>query len=101
MAGKRGVYHADPLFARFGVLKVGDLYRQQVRVHTWKFWNGNLPKSQAVMLQRVDRRHNYGTKAARGGLAVSSEDHRVVGFRVPVEWQSRGAWGGSRASSGA
>ena len=23
MAGKRGLYHADPLFARFGVLKVG------------------------------------------------------------------------------
>ena len=26
MAGKRGWYPADPLFARFGVLKVGDLY---------------------------------------------------------------------------
>ena len=26
MAGKRGVYHVDPLFARFGVFKVGDLY---------------------------------------------------------------------------
>ena len=43
MAGKRGIYHADPLFARFGVLKVGYLYRQQVRVDAWKFWNGRLP----------------------------------------------------------
>ena len=37
MAGKGGRYLMDPLFARFGVLKIGDLYRQQVRVHTWKF----------------------------------------------------------------
>ena len=54
MAGKRGIYNADPLFARFGVLKVGDLYRQQVRVHAWKFWNGRLPENQAAMLQRVE-----------------------------------------------
>ena len=27
-----GRYHADPLFARFGVLKVGDLYKQQLRL---------------------------------------------------------------------
>ena len=82
MAGKRGIYHADPLFARFGVLKVGDLYRQQVRVHAWKFWNGRLPENQAAMLQRVDERHGHGTRTARGGgLALSSGDHRVVGYR--------------------
>ena len=88
MAGRRGVYHADPLFARFGVLKVGDLYRQQVRVHAWKFWNGKLPENQAAMLQRVDERHSHGTRAAVGGLAVGSRDHRSVGYRVPVEWGS-------------
>ena len=89
MTGKRGVYHADPLFARFGILKVGDLYRQQMRVHTWKFWNGRLPENQAAMLQRVDERHGHGTRAARGGgLALSSGDHRVVGYRVPTEWRS-------------
>ena len=63
---KRGVYHVDPLFSRFGVLKVGDLYRQQVRFHAWKFWNGTLPENQAAMLQRADERHGYGTRAARG-----------------------------------
>ena len=26
MAGKRGQYPVDPLFARFGVIKVGELY---------------------------------------------------------------------------
>ena len=40
------------------------------------------------MLQRVDERHGYGTRVARGGLAFSSGDHRVVGYRVLMEWCS-------------
>ena len=89
MAGKRGLYHADPLFARFGVLKVGDLYRQQVRLHAWKFQNGKLPENQAAMLQRAEARHGYGTRSARaGGLAVTTRDHRSVGFSIPKEWGS-------------
>ena len=53
VAGKRGRYHADPLFARYGMLKVGDLYRQQLRVHAWRFKNGLLPSGQAAMLTRT------------------------------------------------
>jgi hypothetical protein len=34
IAGKGGRYHADPLFAKYGILKVGDLYRQQLRIKT-------------------------------------------------------------------
>ena len=86
MAGKRGLYHADPLFFRFGVLKVGDLYRQQLRLHGWKCWNGRLPPLQAAMFQRVEERHSYGTRAARGGLALGMADHRSVSFGVPAEW---------------
>jgi hypothetical protein len=37
IAGKGGRYHANPLFSGCGVLKNGDLYRQQLRLHTWKF----------------------------------------------------------------
>ena len=37
VAGKRGLYHLDPLFARFGVLKKEDLYRQHLRVHASAF----------------------------------------------------------------
>ena len=88
MAGAEGRYHADPLFARFGVLKVGDLYRQQLRLFAWRFWNGRLPENQAAMLSRVSDRHGYGTRGARGGLVVGSADHRVVAYRVPVEWGS-------------
>ena len=31
-------------------------------------------------------RHGYGTRGARAGLVVGSTDHRVVAYRVPVEW---------------
>jgi len=73
MAGKRGRYHTDPLFARFGVLKVGDLYQQQVRVHAWKFWNG-----------RVGSLHGHAPRSARSGLVVATRDHGFVGYRVSV-----------------
>ena len=33
-------------------------------------------------------RHGHGTRAGRGGLALSLGNHRVVGYRVPTEWRS-------------
>ena len=86
VAGKRGWYHADPLFALHGMLKVGDLYRQQLRVHAWRFWNGRLPVGQAAMLGRTGDVHGYATRSARAGIFVSTRDHRSVGYRVPKEW---------------
>ena len=44
VAGKRGRFHTDPLFSEYGVLKIGDLYRQQLRIHAWQFWQGRLPQ---------------------------------------------------------
>ena len=55
MADKRGRYHADPLLAQYGL--VGDLYRQQLRVHAWRFQNGLLPRGQAAMLTRFADLH--------------------------------------------
>ena len=68
IAGRRGCYHADPLFCRYGRLKIGDLYRQQLRVHAWRFWNHQLPTNQAAMLERVESVHAYGTRGAGAGL---------------------------------
>ena len=68
------------------MLKVEDLYRQQLRIHAWQFWRGRLPENQAAMLGRIDRVHGHGTRAAGSGLHVSTRDHRSVGYRVPVEW---------------
>ena len=89
IAGKRGLNHKDPLFAKYGILTVGDLYRQQLRLHAWKFWNGRLPDSQAAMLRRVGESHSYGTRSARSGLVVGSGGHRLVEYRVPAEWRTR------------
>jgi hypothetical protein len=55
IAGKGDRYHADPLFSRYGVLRVGNLYRQQLRLHAWKFCSGRLPDSQMATLRRVER----------------------------------------------
>jgi hypothetical protein len=85
LARQDGRYHADPLFARYGILKVGDLYRQQLRIHAWKFHNGRLPDSQAAKLAKVGESHSYGTRAARSGLVVTTGDYRMVGYRVPTE----------------
>ena len=82
----RGRCHADPLLAQCGMLKIGDLYRQQLRVHAWRFWNGRLPESQAAMLGRTGSVHGHATRSARAGLFLSSRDHRSVGYRVPKEW---------------
>ena len=57
VAGRRGQYHADPLFAQFSMLKVGDLYRQQLRVHAWRFRNGRLPDT-GVREQSAQGRQN-------------------------------------------
>ena len=88
VAGRRGLYHADPLLAEHGMLKVGDLYKQQLRVHAWRFWNGRLPANQAAMLSRAGDVHGHGTRSARAGLYLSTRDHRSVGYRVPKEWAS-------------
>ena len=87
-AGRRGRYHADRLLAEHGMLKLGDLYRQQLRVHAWRFWNGQLPTNQAAMLSRAADVHGYGTRSARQGLHLASRDHGSVGYRVPTEWAS-------------
>ena len=86
IAGRSGMFHADPLLAQHGMLKVEDLYRQQLRVHAWRFWNGRLPENQAAMLGRTEGVHGYGTRSARAGLYLSTRDHRSVGYRVPKEW---------------
>ena len=86
VAGKRGLYHSDPLFAQYGMLKIDDLYRQQLRVHAWRFQNGLLPAGQAAMLDRTGDVHQYATRSARTGIALTARDHRLVGYRVPKEW---------------
>ena len=45
-----------------------------------------LPAGQATMLDRTANVHQYATRSARTGIALTARDHRVVGYRVPREW---------------
>jgi hypothetical protein len=101
IAGKGGRYHADPSFSGYGILKVGDLYRQQLRLHAWKVWNGRPPGGQLATLRRVDGSHGYGTKSARSGLVVGSGNHRLAAYTVAWRGGNRGnRFMGPRAPEG-
>ena len=80
--------HADPFLAKFGILKIGDLYRQQLRIHGWQFWNGRLPANQAAMFKRSNEIHGHATRSARAGIYLPTRDHRSISYRVPTEWAS-------------
>ena len=88
IAGEFGKYHSDPLFARFSILKVEDLYRQQLRIHAWKFWNNKLPENQKGMLCRVSDVHRYSTRLAGTGISLGAQDHRCMSYKIPKEWES-------------
>ena len=82
------MFHSDPIFSKLGILKVSDMYKQQLRTHAWKFVKGRLPENQMSMLSKVSEVHGYGTRSAKTGMFMSTLDHRGVGYRVPKEWQS-------------
>ena len=82
----KGRYHSDPLFAKYGMLKVDDLYRQQLRMYGWQFWNGCLPKGQSVMFQRTVERHGHATRSAGLGITIETRDQGSIKYRLPKEW---------------
>ena len=45
-----------------------------------------LPENQAAMLSRAEAVHGHATRSAVTGIALTSRDHRSVGYRVPKEW---------------
>ena len=38
------------------------------------------------MLDRTGDVHQYATRSAGTGIALTARDHRLVGYRVPREW---------------
>ena len=88
ISGKRDRYHSDPLFASLQILKIDDLYRQQLRVHAWKFWNGKLPSGQAQALSKLSEVHTHNTRAAQKEISIRTQDHKSIAYRVPKEWGS-------------
>ena len=88
IAGESGKFHSEPLFAELGILKIDDLYRHQLRVHAWKFWNNKLPENQTSMLCKVSDVHGYGTRSAGSGIFVGIQDHKSMSYKIPKEWES-------------
>ena len=88
--GKIGSYHADPVFGKLGILKLEDLYKQQLRNHAWKFTRGILPRNQLAMFQSLEQVHRYGTRSSKQGHLYSSQDHRSIKYRLPKVWEDTG-----------
>ena len=74
ITGKMGRTHSDPAFFDVSMLKIGDLYRQQLRVHAWHFWNGLLPENQTNFFNKTAEVHSYSTRRAENGMALCSRD---------------------------
>ena len=88
IVGESGKYHSEPLFAELGILKVEDLYRHQLRIHAWKFWNNKLPENQAGMMCKVSEVHGYNTRSAGTGIFLGVQDHRSMSYKIPKEWDT-------------
>ena len=88
IAGSRGRHHSDPIFAEYGIMKVNDLYRHQLRTYAWRFSNSNLPPIHMRLMDRVGDIHSHNTRSARAGIFRSTRDHKSIGYRVPKEWDS-------------
>ena len=87
MAEKTGKYHADPVFSHLGILKIGDLYKLQLRVYAWQFMKGLLPESQGAILSKTSEVHGHNTRSAGVDIYVSTQDQRSIGNRIPREWR--------------
>ena len=88
--GKTGSYHADPIFGKLGILKLEDLYKQQLRIHAWKFTRGILPRNQLAMFQKLEQVHKYETRSSKQGHLYSTQDHRSIKYRLPKVWEDTG-----------
>ena len=88
IADAKGKYHSDPFFCKYNILKIQDLYKQQLQVQAWKFTKGKQSVSQVAMFNKVSDVHGHNTRSAKTGLFISTQDHRSVGYRIPREWQS-------------
>ena len=68
-------------------LKIGHLYKHQLRIQAWQFLNGKLPRSRAIF-QRVSEVHEHATRSAVSEISRSTGDQRLLSYRVPKEWSA-------------
>ena len=81
---KNPISHSDPLFAKFGVLKIDDLFSQKVRMFSFKLSRGLLPSGMAALFNKVSHGHN--TRGARSNIFVTRSDPRSIKCIAPKYW---------------
>ena len=83
---KNPISHADPLFAKLAVLKIDDLYTQQVRLFSYKLSRGLLPSGVSSLFDKV--KHTHGTRGASNNLFVGRYDSRSIRSIAPRYWNT-------------
>ena len=86
ITGSHPVSHADPLFARLGVLKMGDLFSQRVRVFSYQLFRNQLPCGVASMFDKAT--HGYNTRGARSSIFIGRSGPCSIKSIAPRCWNA-------------
>ena len=86
ITGSKPLSHADPLFAKLGILKIDDLFKQRVRMFSYKLRKNMLPDGMTMLFDKVSHGHN--TRGARSNLFVSRSDTRSIKYIAPNHWNA-------------
>ena len=80
--------HADPLFARLRILKIGDLFGQRLRMFSYKSYHNKLPGEMGALLDKVGDSHSHDTRGARCNLFVSRDNVKSIKYIAPKHWNA-------------
>ena len=78
--------HADPLFAKLAILKMDDLYTQQVRMFSYKLSRGLLPSGVSSLFEKIG--HSHRTRGASSNIFVGRYDSRSIKTIAPRCWNA-------------
>ena len=84
ITGSHRISHADPLFAKLGIMKIDDLYNHSVRIFSFKLVKNMLPSGVSSIFERSSHTHN--TRGASSNLFVSHSDSRSIKSIAPRVW---------------
>ena len=84
LTGSHRLSHADPLFARLGILKVTDLYDHSVRIFSFKLHRKMLPSGVSSMFK--EKGHVHNTRGASSSPYDIHSDCRSIKSIAPRVW---------------
>ena len=88
IGGKSRLAHTDPLFHKFGILKVQDIVTHQLRIDGYMAFHNKLPLKINSYLVKTSLIHNYCTRKTKFALAAQHSAHskKSVVSRISSEW---------------